>query len=253
MSGYQDYALEVVDDAAAMSRRAAAIVADQVVADPETVLAVPTGNTPLGMFADLIGRVEAGALDFGRCRLFCLDEYVGVAPDDPNSLTGWLSDAFARPARFDPARVHALPSTDSDPIAGAARYEDRLAALGGLDLAVLGLGGNGHVAYNEPGSAADSRTRVLTLTPASIRQAAAYWQGAVPIPDQAMTIGIGTLREAKHIVLIVSGLGKAEILRRSLEDPMTDVVPASWLRLAGPRLTVVADRAAASELSQPRA
>jgi glucosamine-6-phosphate deaminase len=108
---------------------------------------------------------------------------------------------------------------------------------------VLGLGANGHVAYNEPGSGADSRTRVLTLTPESVSQAAGYFAGRT-VPTQAMTIGIGTLLEAGKIVLLVTGAAKAAILRRTLHEPMTSEVPASWLRLAGNRLTVIADRLA---------
>jgi glucosamine-6-phosphate deaminase len=128
------------------------------------------------------------------------------------------------------------------------RYEEAIAERGGLDLAVLGLGPNGHIGYNEPGSSADSRTRVITLTPESLEQASAYWEGAVPIPSLAMTMGVGTLLESKQIVLLVIGEAKAEMLRRALEEPMTADVPASWLRLARSRLTVIADQEAASRV-----
>lgn len=243
------FTLTVVPDEEAMGRRAADIVAETVGRGPEAVISLPTGNTPLPLFAELIDRVGRGKLDLSRVHLFCLDEYLGVAPDDPNSLTGWLRQALIEPAGFDPARVHALPATDRDPAAAAARYEAELAALGGLDLAVLGIGPNGHVAYNEPGSAADSRTRVLDLTEGSINQAADYWQGSVSIPRRAMTVGVGTLLEARRLVLIAAGRGKAEILRRALRGPMSADVPASWLRLAGERLEVVVDGGAAGRLT----
>ena len=112
-----------------------------------------------------------------RFDVFCLDEYLGVTPDEPNSLTGWLQREFLVPARIDPARVYEMPAADPDPVAAAARYEAVLAARGGFDLAVLGLGPNGHIAYNEPGSAADSRTRVIALSPESIAQASGVLAG----------------------------------------------------------------------------
>ena len=237
----------VVPDEATLARLAADAVTETAVRVPAAAISVPTGSTPLGMFADLAARAERGEVDLSRLHVFTIDEYLGVTPDDPNSLTGWLIRSFTVPARIPRSQVHAMPGAATDPETAAAAYERELAAHGGLELAVLGLGPNGHVAYNEPGAAADSRTRVVNLTPESIAAAGAYWHGAVPIPSSAMTIGIGTLLEARRIVLIVSGECKAAVLRRALREPMTADVPASWLRLAGSRLTVIADAAAASE------
>ncbi|HEY7032462.1 MAG TPA: glucosamine-6-phosphate deaminase [Thermomicrobiales bacterium] len=235
----------VVADAAAVGRAAADVVAATVRRAPEAAIAVPTGSTPLPMFEELVGRVRRGELDLSRLQLFCLDEYVGVAPSDPNSLTGWLERVFLKPAGIAPAHVHTLPSTDPDLDEAPRRYERSLAAHGGLELAVLGLGGNGHIAYNEPGSPADSRTRVLTLAPESVDQAAGYFEGRA-VPTRAMTVGVGTLLEARTIVLIVTGAAKADVLHRTLHEPMTAEVPASWLRMAGDRVTVIADEAAAT-------
>jgi glucosamine-6-phosphate deaminase len=234
----------VVADYAAMSRRAAEIVAETVTNEPGAAISVPTGSTPLGMFDELIGFVRNGEIDLSQTHIFCLDEYLGVTAEDPNSLTGWLWKAFLGPAGIPPRHVHALDTTDPDPESAAARYEQELIALGGLELAVLGLGPNGHIAYNEPGSAADTRTRVVDLTPQSIEQASAYWENTVPIPSRAMTIGVGTMLDARRIALIVSGKEKAGMLRKTLEEPMSPDVPASWLRLASDRLEVVADEAA---------
>jgi len=238
-----DLKLVVLEDAAAVGRAAADVVAATVQCRPEAAISMPTGSTPLPMFGELIGRVRRGEIDLSRLQLFCLDEYVGVAPTEPNSLTGWLRREFADPAGIPAAHVHALPSTDPDPDEGLRRYEADLAAHGGLELAVLGLGGNGHIAYNEPGSTADSRTRVLTLTPESVAQAARYFEGR-SVPTEAMTVGVGTMLEARALVLIVTGVAKMEVLRRGLHGPMTADVPASWLRLAGDRLTVIVDVAA---------
>ena len=244
------WTIRVVLDAAAMGAAAADVVAEVVREKREAVISVPTGSTPLTMFDVLAARAARGEIDLSRIELFCLDEYLGVDANDPNSLTRWLFEALIDRAGIDPGRVHALPSAAPDPVAAAAAFERELETRGGLDLAVLGLGPNGHVAYNEPGATADSRTRVVDLTPESIAQASAYWQDTVPIPSQAMTMGVGTLLGAKRLVLIVTGAAKAGILKQALEAPMSADVPASWLRLAGPRLETIVDEAAAGELDR---
>lgn len=238
--------VQVVADYEAMSAEAARIVADAVRANPSLVLALPTGGTPLGMFKALAAMVEADDLDLSSVIFFCLDEYVGVTPDDLNSLTGWLFRSFMDLARVPRSNIHTVPSNDG--AAGAAAYEAALNAAGGLDLAVLGLGPNGHIAFNEPGSPADSRTRELDLTQQSIDQSAAYWAPGSPVSTQAMTMGVATLLEARRIVLIVSGESKAEMLRRALDDAPSADVPASWLQLAPEKTVVIADEAAASKL-----
>lgn len=244
----EQWRLRIVPDAAAMSAAAADIVEEELARKPDLVFAVPTGNTPLGMFDELARRVGDGTIDFSRAELFCLDEHLGVSASDPNSLTNWLYKSLIDRIGIPDAQVHALPATTGDPAGAAAVYEQELARSGGLDLAVLGMGPNGHVAYNEPGSAPDSRTRVIDLAPDSIAQASAYWHDTLPVSRQAITMGVGTLLEAKRIALIVSGAAKAEMVRRALEEPMSGDVPTSWLRLAGPRLEVILDEAAAGRL-----
>ncbi len=243
-----DIPVQVVKDYEAMSAAAAEVVAESVRANPELVLALPTGSTPLGMFQALVRKVKAGELDLSRATFFCLDEYVGVEPDDPNSLTGWLLREFMEPAGIRPDQLHMVPSNADDVHAAAQGYEADLLALGGLDLAVLGLGPNGHIAFNEPGSQRESRTRVLALTPESVEQSSAYWAPGTPVSTTAMTMGISTLLDAGRIVLIVSGDAKAEMLRRSLKDAPSADVPASWLQTVPEKTLVIADEAAASEL-----
>lgn len=246
----RNWNLAVFRDAGAASEAAADVVATTVQRKSNPAISLPTGSTPLGMFDILSARVARSEIDFSDVDIFCLDEYVGVSLDDPTSLTRWLWDALLHRIGVKPEQVHALPSTAFDLSAAATAYDEAITARGGLDLAVLGLGPNGHIGYNEPGSEADSRTRVISLTPESVSQASSYWEGAVSIPDKAMTIGVGTLLESKRIVLLVTGGAKAEILRRALEEPMGADVPASWLRLAGSRLQVIADEEAASSLSK---
>jgi glucosamine-6-phosphate deaminase len=201
------------------------------------------------MFEELIRRIKSGDLDASRAQFFLLDEYVGLDDDDPDSLTGWLMNAFLKPAGIDPANIHELPTKATDLTAAAAGYEAELQRFGGYELAVLGLGGNGHIAYNEPGSTADSRTRVLTLTEESIEQARGYFEGRT-VPTQAISAGVETLLEARNIVLLVSGASKAEVLREALEDEPSPNNPASFLQLAGHKVEVIVDEAAASLLTK---
>jgi glucosamine-6-phosphate deaminase len=248
----ENWDLVVFCDSSAASEAAADVVSTVVRGKPDAVISLPTGTTPLGMFDILAARAARAELDVSGITVFCLDEYVGVTVEDPNSLTRWLRDGFLNRIGINPDQLHSLPVTADDLVAAAAGYEEAIASSGGLDLAVLGLGPNGHIGYNEPGSSADSRTRVIDLTPESRSQASAYWEGVVPIPDRAMTMGVATLLEARQIVLLVIGEAKAGMLRRTLEESMSADVPASWLRKAGPRLTVIADEAAARDLSLAR-
>lgn len=237
--------ISIVPDYHAMSLRGADVVTEVLTRNPSCALCLPTGNTPLGMFRILIDRITSGTLDATKSQWFLLDEYVGIDDDDPESLTGWLKREFLTPAGIPDANIHELPTKSGDLVASARQYEQDLAAAGGFELAVLGLGGNGHIAYNEPGSTADSRTRVLTLTEESIEQARGYFQGRT-VPTQAISAGVATLLEARRIVLLVSGESKAEVLRDAVFGPQTSANPASFLQLAGDRVEVVADQAAAS-------
>jgi glucosamine-6-phosphate deaminase len=252
VGGIGNWTLTVVHDALAASKSAADTVSTTMLSKPDAAIAFPTGTTPLAMFDVLAARAARGETDFSGVTIFCLDEYVGVTVEDPNSLTRWLSEALLNRIGIKPDQLHPLPVTADDLVASAAQFDGAISARGGLDLAILGLGPNGHIGYNEPRSSADSRTRLITLTAESRNQASAYWEGSLAIPAQAMTMGVGTLLESKQIVLLVTGEAKADMLRRTLEEPMSAEVPASWLRIAGPRLTVIADEAAASGLTMLR-
>lgn len=243
----QEPMLIVVKNAEEMSEAAAEIVAGVFATRPTAPISLPTGNTPVGMFDKLIAAAQSGELDLSRFQLYCLDEYLGVTADNPNTLTSWLKRTLIEPAGIPLVHVHTLPVDDPDPDAAAKRYDDSITAAGHFALAVLGIGNNGHIAYNEPGSPADSRTRVIQLGQESIEQAKGYFHGA-SVPTQAMTVGVGTLLESERIVLIAAGAGKAEIVRRALREPMSAEVPASWLRLAPERVTVILDEAAAGLL-----
>lgn len=229
-------------DYADLGRIAADIVMAQMRTKANSLLVLPTGNTPLGMFRELIGAARRGEADFSAARIAMLDEYTGIAQDDRRRLYHWI-----RRALFDPIGVQASAVTafdpEAEPEAEARRVEERIAGQGGIDLAVLGLGPNGHVGMNEPGSAFDSRTRLVTLAPASIRSNAAYWGSEADVPRQGLTLGLGTLGEARSLLLIVGGAGKATILEQVLNGTRSTEVPATALR-SHPACTVIADRAA---------
>lgn len=248
-----DYALNVVESYEAMSVMAADMVQEVIDRRPDAAITVPTGQTPLGMYEELVRRVRAGTLDLSQVHIFCLDDYLGQSRDDEASLTRWLYEAFLAPAGIPEGHIHLLPATAADPATEAEAYEAEIAALGGLELAVIGLGPNGHVAFNEPRSAPDSWTRVVELTGKSREQSAAYWEGDATIPALAITMGLGTILGARRIVLIVSGEAKAGIVRQALEEEPTLEVPGSWLQTAGERLRVILDREAAGELSAAEA
>jgi glucosamine-6-phosphate deaminase len=243
--------LTIVSGYDALSVQAADIVAESVNACPTCAITLPTGETPRGMYEELVRRIRDGSLDFSKVKFFCLDDYLGKSMDDEISLTRWLHEVFLEPADIPRQNIHLIPTEASDSDAAAARYEREIADAGGLELAVVGLGPNGHVGFNEPGSAIDSRTRVVDLTPESRQQNSAYYEeGPQMIPPRAITMGLGTILEARRVVLIVSGESKADILKSTLEGPITPDVPGSFLRTAGDRLHVITDEAAASALTR---
>jgi glucosamine-6-phosphate deaminase len=246
----EGWILEIVPDYERLSARAADLVASAIIAHEDGAITLPTGETPRGMYEALTRKIKANELDFRRVHFFCLDDYLGKGIEDEASLTAWLDQAFLTPAGVHGDTIHFIPTKSDDPDSAALAYERAIMDRGGLKLAVLGIGPNGHIGFNEPGSPITSRTRVVNLTDESRDQNAAYYEGNQDIPAQAMTLGLGTLLEADRLVLIVSGQAKAGILREALEGPITDQLPASCLRTVGSRLTVIVDEAAASDLSR---
>jgi glucosamine-6-phosphate deaminase len=242
--------LFIAQDYRDLSRTAANLVAETIAARPNAAITLPTGETPRGMYEALTEMIRQGDLNFGEVQFFCLDDYLGKGIEDQTSLTAWLDEVFLTPAGVHGPNIHLVPTLASNPAAAAEQYDKAITQAGGFELAVLGLGPNGHIGFNEPGSPIESRTRVVDLTEESRTQNAAYYESGQTIPDQAMTIGVGTLLESRRIVLIVSGASKAEVLRQSLEGPVTPEVPGSYLQTVGDRLTVIADAAAAAGLSQ---
>jgi len=235
--------LIIAEDYAALSRAAATWFAAAIAAEPDAAVVLATGNTPLGLYGELVARQQRGALDVSRLRVFQLDAYLGLTRDDPRSLYGWLARAFLTPLSVPEARVVALPGDAPDPAAACRAYDAAVAAAGGFAVSVLGLGPNGHLGFNEPPADPTAPSRVVTLTPASIASSAGYWGDPAQVPRQALTAGMAQLLAARRTLLLVSGAHKREILGRTVRGPLTPDVPASYLQHAA-NVTVLADRAA---------
>ena len=235
--------LVIVDDYEALSQAGADWFAEAVKAKPESTIVVATGDTPMGVYRELGDRHARGLIDASRLRVFQLDGYLGLAPDDRRSLFGWMQRSFLEPLGIPEANVIRLAGNAANPREACLAYEQTARQMGGFDLSILGLGPNGHLGFNEPPSPRDAPTRVVDLTPESIRSNARYWGVEADVPHQALTCGMDLLLAARRTLLVVSGARKHDILHRTLEGPQTPDVPASYLQSAS-NVTVLADRAA---------
>ncbi len=226
-----------------MSRAAADRVAELVAAKPTASIIVPTGETPLGLYRALAERYRRGELETARLRIFQLDAYLGLAHDDRRSLWGWMKREFLDPLEIEAARVTRLPGDTPDPEAACRAYDAAVRAAGGIDRAILGLGPNGHLGFNEPPADPAAPTRVVDLTAETIESNARYWGGRDQVPRRALTAGMAVLLAARQTLLLVAGAHKREILRRAVVGPISPEVPASYLQQAQ-GVTVLADVAA---------
>ncbi|MDU4962300.1 MAG: glucosamine-6-phosphate deaminase [Sporomusaceae bacterium] len=224
----------------ALGREAARWVARQILRCPQLVLGLPTGGTPIPMYRQLVRLYQETLISFASVRTFNLDEYVGLAASHPQSYHYYMQQHFWSLVDL-PAAAREMPRGDAaDLAAECRRYDRRLEAAGGVDVQVLGIGMNGHIGFNEPSHNLSVRTHVVSLTPATIAANACFFGDAAAVPRQAITMGIGSIMQAKKILLLVSGEKKCAILRKTLFGPVTTDVPASILQLhAG--LTVISD------------
>lgn len=222
---------------------AAQLVADHIRVHPTGVLLAPTGRTPMLTYQRLAHLHEHGEVPTSELRVAQLDEYLGVGPDDPRSLYGWLRRALLEPLNISPQRVIRLHGDAMDTVADCREYDTALQAAGGIDLCLLGLGANGHLGFNEPPSGAGAPTRVVTLTPQTIAANASYWASSTPVPHRALTAGMTHLVAAGRTVLLVTGAAKQQALQQTLHGSVTPDFPASYLRTMQ-NVTIMADREA---------
>ncbi len=217
-------------------------------AKPEAVLGLPTGNSPVPLYRELVRLHREEGLSFARARCFNLDEYVGLSAGDPRSFRAWMQRQLFDELDFASAHTQ-LPRGDGDAALEAQRFAAALAQAGGIDLQLVGIGRNGHIGFNEPGSARDSRTRVVELAPETRADAAAAFGGLAHVPERAITLGIAEILDSRAIRVLAFGQGKAQVVRRMLEGEIGPDCPASFLR--GHRdLRLVLDAQAAAGLQR---
>jgi glucosamine-6-phosphate deaminase len=234
----------IVQDAAEGGELAASLIARLVSTKPDAVLGLATGSTPLPVWKALSAR----PLDLGRVRGFALDEYIGLPSGHPESYRAVITREVVEPLGLNPSLVH-VPGDDGGPTEGAGeRYEAAIAAAGGVDLQVLGIGRTGHIGFNEPGSSLVSRTRVKTLTEQTRVDNARFFDSPDDVPRHCLTQGLGTILDARHLVLLAFGESKAAAIAGAVEGPVSSSLPGSAIQLH-PFVTVIVDEAAAAQLA----
>ncbi|WP_028049116.1 glucosamine-6-phosphate deaminase [Cellulomonas sp. URHD0024] len=238
----------VIGPAPELGRLAADAIALLLRAQPDAVLGLATGSSPLVVYDELARRHDEEGLSFARARAFMLDEYVGLEEDHPERYRNVIDKDIATRVDLAPGAVQGPDGLAKDLVVACRAYEEAIAAVGGVDLQILGIGTDGHIAFNEPGSSLASRTRIKTLTRQTREDNARFFDGDVDkVPTHCLTQGLATIMSARHIVLLATGRGKAEAVHQLVEGPVSAMWPATILQ-HHPHVTVLVDDAAASRL-----
>jgi glucosamine-6-phosphate deaminase len=226
----------------------AARITQALAAEPDSVLGLPAGRTPVPVYAELRRLCRAGVVDFSRATCFLLDEFIGLDRSSAGSFYQFVSEHLFSGINIDPRRVHALDGSSIDLALECDRYEGAIDAAGGIDVQVLGLGRNGHVGFNEPADGLEARTHRVALHPGTrLDNAARFGGNADQVPAEALSMGMATILKARTIVMIATGEAKANPIERMVRGPVTTQMPASLLQLH-PRVELYLDRAAAGRL-----
>lgn len=230
------------------SRIAGGLVAQAIKQTPALRLGLAAGNTPIGLYRNLVKLHRATRLDFAHVRLFSLDEFIGLRSDSPNSYHTFFRQHLINHITIDPAHLHLLSGqTDEDIASSCVSYERLIRNQGGIDLQILGIGQNGHLGFNEPGSSLNSRTRRIFLSASTKQNLSRVFDGE-PVQEWAVTMGLGTIREARTLLLLAFGAHKAEVVAKAVEGPLSAFIPASSIQLH-PSVVLVLDREAAGSLT----
>ncbi|MFN8043479.1 MAG: glucosamine-6-phosphate deaminase [Mycobacterium sp.] len=238
----------IVEDPAAIGVIGADAIEVLLARKPAAVLGLATGSSPLAIYDELVARYEAGRLSFGRARGFTLDEYVGLPADHPERYRTVIDTVFVSRVDFAPGAVQGPDGLATDIPAACAQYEDAIAEAGGVDLQILGIGTDGHIGFNEPGSSLASRTRIKTLTRQTRIDNARFFDDDIEqVPTHCLTQGLGTIMAARHVILVATGRSKAEAVHHLVEGSVSAMWPASILQ-HHPHVTVLLDGAAARRL-----
>jgi glucosamine-6-phosphate deaminase len=230
-----------------LSNEAAKVVADRLKKKPNLVLGLATGSTPLGLYKELIRMHKYEGLDFSKVTTFNLDEYVGLPPSHDQSYHYFMQHNFFDSVNINPRYIHVPHGMAKDVSHFCDWYEERIRSFGGIDVQVLGIGANGHIAFNEPGSSLGSRTRIKTLTPVTRDANKRFFQNEEEVPKYAITMGVGTIMDAKELLLVATGGSKAAAIKSSVEGPLTAMCPASIIQMHKEAFVIV-DKEAGSDL-----
>ena len=225
----------------------ALLAAKAIKEKPNPVMGLATGRTMEGVYSLLVELHQKGELDFSRVTTFNLDEYVGLDPTHEQSYRHYMEVNLFQRVNIDPANTHLPNGVAADLDAECAAYEDRIRDSGGIDFQLLGIGRTGHIGFNEPLSAMFSRTRVKALTPETVAQNGPLFGDPARMPRRALTMGVGTILDARRCVLLATGSEKADVIAKAVEGPITSMISASALQMH-PRCTVIVDEAAAVHL-----
>jgi glucosamine-6-phosphate deaminase len=233
-----------------MSKAAAGLIADVVRSKPRCVLGLATGSTPIGTYQELIRLHKKEGLDFSKVVTFNLDEYVGLDHQHDQSYWYFMRENLFKHINIDMNYVHVPDGKAADVEASCRAYEDEIEAFGGIDVQVLGIGGNGHIAFNEPGTSLFSRTSWMQLDERTIEDNARFFKRKADVPRYAVTMGIGTILEARKLILLANKASKADAVAACVEGPLTAMCPSSALQLH-PDAYVIVDQDAGSRLQRP--
>ena len=246
-----DSALRVIIEpgSQAACQRAANVIAAQLRSKPASVLGLATGGTAMGVYRELVRLHREDGLDFSHAATFNLDEYVGLGPSHPQSYRAFMQEHLFNAVNVDPARTHVPDGRALDFDAHCRQYEQRIVAAGGIDLQLLGIGTDGHIAFTEPGSSLGSRTRLKSLAGETIRDNARFFGSEADVPRLAITMGVGTILESKRCLLVAMGSAKAAAIRNTVEGPITAQVTASALQMHQEVIAIV-DEEAGAELQR---
>ena len=230
-----------------ISQASARVVADIINSKPNTVLGLATGSTPLGLYKELARMHKEEGLDFSHVTTFNLDEYVGVRPGHPQSYHYFMHENLFKHINIEPQNIHVPSGTTNNYKAFCQWYEERIEQCGGIDVQVLGIGSDGHIAFNEPGSSLGSRTRIKTLSKETIDDNSRFFEKKEDVPIYAITMGVGTVLEARKVILLANGANKAQAIADAIEGPVSCMCTASVLQLH-PDSSLFLDNDAASTL-----
>lgn len=230
-----------------LSNEAAKQVASLIRKKPDCVLGFATGSTPLGLYKELIRMHKEEGLDFSKVVSFNLDEYVGLPPNHPESYHYFMWENLFKHININPSNVYIPMGMAEDIDAFCEWYEEKIVEHGGIDLQILGIGSNGHIAFNEPGSSLGSRTRIKTLKENTRLDNSRFFNSIDEVPKYAITMGVGTIMEAKRLLLLANGIKKAEAIKQTVEGPIMAKYPATIVQLHR-YATVIVDKEAASKL-----